>query len=1659
MKDKLYIDGIEVDLPKGGSGIVLNRAVSKPADMSTILSGYSYTIQLPKTAHNVQAFGFSTEVNVESEFPHVEHTAKVIRGGITLFDDGVAVVKSASKTIEVLVKFGGNKRLTQLNDYKLKDILPESGLIPWDYSVTESDFVTWVPKLDGMKTQSPEHLRPAVKVSVLFDMIVGQAFTMNSAYRSVIEKMWLMLPTTNGSEEVADSLAFRLKGTTTSDAIASRQRYDILPDLNYQNALYHQRLYDLIYRSLPFTFIKIPLGGRYRIKGTVKANNAATGWKFGIFTPSTKFTEGEPPMFDIFESVSRDIDEYRTISAGDICFGIYDPFKTGNFEIDLTISFAPESEKDYSQTAFMLDYPIRENLPDISAMDFIKSVMGVFGLMVEPKGENLSFFNVNDVVLSKSGAINISKMLIDKKDDKLEYSYGLTKKNVLKYAEDDLVDKSLGSYTFTADTYDKQENIVYQSPYAATDKNIPLYTYKVEEGKVKYTLNKTSKCRLLLENGTVTLDVWGKWIDADMKTVTFRSFTFEPLEYENLVRKYWGGYLGVYANKPRISFRKAKLNPTFFPDLSFGKPVYADGNYYMLLSVNNYTEVGKADLELALIDGVDITGGGETSLKNAILVNPTTPLKFTPTAVALYTAAALALSVSTAEGKLIRELDEIGSLGKNSWIAIDTEEGDAKKFNLQSFHESIDGMYLRKDIPDIAHGTISFEDMAQSTLFAEGYEWGAGWGVNSEGLGWFGELKIRDNVYIGKMSGSPSSASGMMGFGTILDMQRASGEFDYLLVRKEFRVNTLVVNETLGLNGNRLVSDFNKIESVQELSDRYRCRIDKVTGMMYMNLRGGDVIRCQQFEGLSSHYYYGEVLGVTEDYFDLRKPLLDGHSVPLDGDVVFRAGNESDPNRQGVIYLATSDTNSPYIDVLDGLTSPDMTDKTKVRLGNISGITSKYKGNLGQLGYHHGIYIKGGIFDECDIYLEDGTTVYQSFQIINGKLESEISSIRDAINDNGNNILSNPTWTGGLDKWNYTQNIELFSAANGWLWFNAAFYSDKKSSVEVVRDGTSRVLRIYKSGITQVNADLQSREPGTYVMRVRYKSFTAGTLSYGFVGKELYKSMPVTTTADYQEETITAEWDGTGDFSCTYSGDIYIKSITVISDKIAAIRNEFETKIEQTDQSIDLLAKRVTTNENSIVTAESKFSVTADWISGLVSRVTTVEGRTETLEEAGFITTPEGNTLWANKTQFDSLARVVDQQSAKFDVNAGWISGLVSRVSINENGIRSLNEAGFITESSGNRLWVASTDYTGTSIVNMINQTAEGTKILANKVDFQAYNLNMIRNSGQMTKTTYWSIEGDFSYFSVQDNGIMVVNVGTGALINNSLAGVRLFSNRKYTLRINLSTHVSQDITISIGTEISTRLSFVEGNSTKTFTFQGKDVDAKYLRLYSQTSSIVIVTEVKLEEGEYATDWTPHPSDSIYSTDSDLVAALNGTTISGGLQLTTRIKLGLLSGNVWSEQGGISANTDNIMLWAGGTYSQAKAGTAKTILYHDGSGKWTGKLESNSDGNRIIIDPSARAVKMYNNNLSVLNMYFYQWQQNTGSKIEMMMYSGSTIKSQCEVSADGFDARSPSGTSFFSASVTNEKIWINAALLPQSRDAAYPREVYMDGEILKVKRV
>src|SRR5690606_17159114 len=58
------------------------------------------------------------------------------------------------------------------------------------------------------------------------------------------------------------------------------------------------------------------------------------------------------------------------------------------------------------------------------------------------------------------------------------------------------------------------------------------------------------------------------------------------------------------------------------------------------------------------------------------------------------------------------------------------------------------------------------------------------------------------------------------------------------------------------------------------------------------------------------------------------------------------------------LYLTSSDSNAPYMDVLDGVNSASFAGKTKVRIGRLDGITDPDLGTLS--GY--GLYTENGYF-------------------------------------------------------------------------------------------------------------------------------------------------------------------------------------------------------------------------------------------------------------------------------------------------------------------------------------------------------------------------------------------------------------------------------------------------------------------------------------------------------------------------------------------------------------------------------------------------------------------------------------------------------------------------------------------------------------------------
>ena len=238
-----------------------------------------------------------------------------------------------------------------------------------------------------------------------------------------------------------------------------------------------------------------------------------------------------------------------------------------------------------------------------------------------------------------------------------------------------------------------------------------------------------------------------------------------------------------------------------------------------------------------------------------------------------------------------------------------------------------------------------------------------------------GSLTVNGNTSISGFVGSPSYVSGFTGEGWRID-NTAKAEFSSLSVRGLFRVNELEVNKIRSTNGSLFVTDSIVIDEL------YRGVHE---GQEYCNIsqdgenvpfKVNDIIMCQVWDSTNNSIkrivQRVSYINTREEfhYATLYKyDTLEGSLDDLkEGDTIVRIGSTTDTNRQGLLYLTSSDSNSPYLDVLDGVTSNSFVGKTKVRLGKLDGITDPTFGALTGYGlYADNAYLKGKIVSKAGL--------------------------------------------------------------------------------------------------------------------------------------------------------------------------------------------------------------------------------------------------------------------------------------------------------------------------------------------------------------------------------------------------------------------------------------------------------------------------------------------------------------------------------------------------------------------------------------------------------------------------------------------------------------------------------------------------------------------
>jgi hypothetical protein len=555
----------------------------------------------------------------------------------------------------------------------------------------------------------------------------------------------------------------------------------------------------------------------------------------------------------------------------------------------------------------------------------------------------------------------------------------------------------------------------------------------------------------------------------------------------------------------------------------------------------------------------------------------------------------------------------------------------------------LDERYLRKDIDDTAHGNILFDKKIGSSIFIDGWE-GKGWEIQSTGAAILDSLRVRSDIYVGGNTGSPTFASGFTGWGWQIDTPTATGEMDNLFIRKTFTAYEIVYSQIYGLGGSQIVSDINKIARVEVMSDRYRCYMDDMDGLMLMNLRKGDGVRIQTRTGTTSiKYLFGRCIGVDSDYFDIAIPLIEGTGQPEAGDFALRWGNNEDTDRQGLIYLTPADSGAPFIDVYDGITDASTEGKLKARIGHLTGIRTQRGDQLSGYGaYLNGIYVENSTF-----ILQNGDTIEQTFIAMNGKFESLIDSIRNDISAEGGNILVNSSFSQNTNYWTAANNVHFINVGGEYLWLDGSFYVEKDQVADIYNDNGQNVLRIRNTYILQQNAimnipDHTEEEEKTYSFSLFYKVLRPGSCGFGIPGTELYHEEQLPESDSYQKLSKVGKWNGKGDFELRFTGEILIYGVGLFSDEIADAIVKLQTQIDQTDEYIKLLATKdyVDSETGEIyVHFDSQLQITAEQMSGISTKVDNINN---TIESAGWITQADGVTLFAKK----------EMESGKAIVNA-----------------------------------------------------------------------------------------------------------------------------------------------------------------------------------------------------------------------------------------------------------------------------------------------------------------------------------------------------------------------------------------------------------------------
>ena len=602
MTEGLYINGEAVDL-KPDAATTLNYKSNLLGDISKITSSNSQTIQCPKTTRNRKIFDNPGAPAYVSDKRYNRYSARLVRNGIEVVRVGYAVLLSSSETYEIALYWGVMANFQTWVDKAAKlNELTGTEALTWNANTTATTLSQMkstgygFAKYDcGVSNASLANFHPSATTWWILDKITKQAgftFEMPSKYASALRAIAIPCLSKKASPESWDSGAFKgeIYARLTSESYMGLYYiyyWAITVHSTFQSALPFykgetgittggKRLQMSYFSTCGCKKLRIkiqidtfPEVANMGAKMSLRKHTSSDTWYETNYKWSP--TVGGAWMYDIDEVIDcSDFDEFcigldlthnHSTSNNGSTFA-------GNIEI-----YAHDEEITYPSA-----FSIAPNLPEISQIDFIKAICGMFGIFAVPDPtnvNNLKFVSLDTLQENKAQACDWSDKFVRSNDDEpktTEYKINdYCRNNYFKYKEDDTVFTNAdGNLKIDSEILDAEKTVI-TLPFAPSDGSTIRHYELNDDGTAVDTVQVKDRIMRLISDGS-----------------GLAMLAFDDLDFTTLLSKYYST-LSRLLNSAITITEQIMLDEYDLKSLDYSIPFYLRqyGKFYGIVSIQS----------------------------------------------------------------------------------------------------------------------------------------------------------------------------------------------------------------------------------------------------------------------------------------------------------------------------------------------------------------------------------------------------------------------------------------------------------------------------------------------------------------------------------------------------------------------------------------------------------------------------------------------------------------------------------------------------------------------------------------------------------------------------------------------------------------------------------------------------------------------------------------------------------------------------------------------------------------------------------------------------------------------------------------------------------------------------------------------------------------